>query len=163
MDVIDLEDENIDAEVLNSMAVTQDHFKTALGMSNPSALRETVVEVPNVTWEDVGGLGGVKRELQELIQYPVEHPEKFEKFGMSPSKGVLFYGPPGCGKTLLAKVRAPCMHACSGPCACIVSMCFLYSACQARWCSRVGHAAVRGAACGSGSYVSLAWLRSVAI
>eukprot|EP00983_Pelagomonas_calceolata_P106437 1159232-Pelagomonas_calceolata.AAC.7 len=60
----------------------QDHFKTALGMSNPSALRETVVEVPNVTWEDIGGLEHVKRELQELIQYPVEHPEKFEKFGM---------------------------------------------------------------------------------
>ena len=67
--------------------------------SNPSALRETVVEVPNVTWDDVGGLENVKRELQEVVQYPVEHPEKFEKFGMSPSKGVLFYGPPG----------APCM------------------------------------------------------
>ena len=106
MDVIDLEDDNIDAEVLASMAVTQDHFKTALGMSNPSALRETVVEVPNVTWDDIGGLEGVKRELQELIQYPVEHPEKFEKFGMAPSKGVLFYGPPGCGKTLLAKAIA---------------------------------------------------------
>jgi hypothetical protein len=64
MDVIDLEDDNIDAEVLASMAVTQDHFKTALGMSNPSALRETLVEVPNVTWDDVGGLEGVKRELQ---------------------------------------------------------------------------------------------------
>ena len=63
--------------------------------SNPSALRETVVEVPNVSWDDVGGLEGVKRELQEVVQYPVEHPEKFEKFGMSPSKGVLFYGPPG--------------------------------------------------------------------
>ncbi|PNW82010.1 hypothetical protein CHLRE_06g269950v5 [Chlamydomonas reinhardtii] len=106
MDVIDLEDEQIDAEVLNSMAVTQDHFKTALGMSNPSALRETVVEVPNVSWDAIGGLENVKRELQELIQYPVEHPEKFEKFGMSPSKGVLFYGPPGCGKTLLAKAIA---------------------------------------------------------
>eukprot|EP00878_Enallax_costatus_P000446 GHUV01000537.1.p1 GENE.GHUV01000537.1~~GHUV01000537.1.p1 ORF type:complete len:820 (+),score=314.21 GHUV01000537.1:161-2620(+) len=106
MDVIDLEDDEIDAEVLNSMSVTQDHFKTALGMSNPSALRETVVEVPNVTWDDIGGLEGVKKELQELIQYPVEHPEKFEKFGMSPSKGVLFYGPPGCGKTLLAKAIA---------------------------------------------------------
>jgi len=106
MDVIDLEDDTIDAEVLNSMAVTMDNFKTALGTSNPSALRETVVEVPNVTWDDVGGLEGVKRELQETVQYPVEHPEKFEKFGMSPSKGVLFYGPPGCGKTLLAKAIA---------------------------------------------------------
>uniref|UniRef100_A0A453ISB5 Uncharacterized protein n=1 Tax=Aegilops tauschii subsp. strangulata TaxID=200361 RepID=A0A453ISB5_AEGTS len=106
MDIIDLEDETIDAEILNSMAVTNDHFKTALTTSNPSALRETVVEVPNVSWEDIGGLENVKRELQETVQYPVEHPEKFEKFGMSPSKGVLFYGPPGCGKTLLAKAIA---------------------------------------------------------
>ncbi|KAH9700436.1 cell division control protein 48 [Citrus sinensis] len=106
MDVIDLEDETIDAEILNSMAVSNEHFQTALGTSNPSALRETVVEVPNVSWEDIGGLENVKRELQETVQYPVEHPEKFEKFGMSPSKGVLFYGPPGCGKTLLAKAIA---------------------------------------------------------
>merc|ERR1719301_148110 len=106
MDLIDLEDETIDAEVLDSMAVSQENFRTALGTSNPSALRETVVEVPNVTWNDIGGLEGVKRELQEVVQYPVEFPEKFEKFGMSPSKGVLFYGPPGCGKTLLAKAIA---------------------------------------------------------
>merc|ERR1719329_1127536 len=106
MDVIDLEDDNIDAEILDSMAVTNEHFSAALGTSNPSALRETVVEIPNITWEDVGGLENVKRELQEVVQYPVEHPEKFEKFGMSPSKGVLFYGPPGCGKTLLAKAIA---------------------------------------------------------
>ncbi|GAB2229639.1 hypothetical protein Drorol1_Dr00013887 [Drosera rotundifolia] len=106
MDVIDLEDDTIDAEILNSMAVTNEHFQTALGGSNPSALRETIVEVPNVSWEDIGGLENVKRELQETVQYPVEHPEKFEKFGMSPSKGVLFYGPPGCGKTLLAKAIA---------------------------------------------------------
>jgi len=106
MDVIDLDDDEIDAEVLDSMAVSQDHFRTALGISNPSALRETAVEVPNVTWEDIGGLEGVKRELQEVVQYPVEFPEKFEKFGMQPSKGVLFYGPPGCGKTLLAKAIA---------------------------------------------------------
>jgi len=106
MDIIDLEDESIDAEILESMAVTQDHFRTALGTSNPSALRETVVEVPNVTWDDIGGLEEVKRELKETVQYPVEHPEKFLKFGMAPSKGVLFYGPPGCGKTLLAKAIA---------------------------------------------------------
>jgi len=106
MDVIDLEDETISAEVLESMSVTQDHFRTALGISNPSALRETVVEVPTVTWADIGGLEDVKRELRETVQYPVEHPEKFKKFGMNPSKGVLFYGPPGCGKTLLAKAIA---------------------------------------------------------
>ena len=64
------------------------------------------MEVPNVTWDDVGGLENVKKELQELVQYPVEHPDKFLKFGMTPSKGVLFYGPPGCGKTLLAKAIA---------------------------------------------------------
>jgi transitional endoplasmic reticulum ATPase len=106
MDVIDLEEDTIDAAVLDAMAVTQDHFRAALQSSSPSALRETVVEIPNVTWEDVGGLEGVKRELQELVQYPVEYPDKYEKFGMSPSKGVLFYGPPGCGKTLLAKAIA---------------------------------------------------------
>jgi len=106
MDLIDLEDENIDAEVLNSLAVTMENFRFAMGKSTPSAIRETVVEVPNVTWNDVGGLENVKKELQELVQYPVEHPEKFLKFGMQPSRGVLFYGPPGCGKTLLAKAIA---------------------------------------------------------
>merc|ERR1712028_202818 len=106
MDLIDIEDETIDAEVLDSMSVNQEHFKFALGVSNPSSLRETTVEVPTITWDDIGGLQGVKNELRELVQYPVEHPEKFEKFGMSPSKGVLFYGPPGCGKTLMAKAVA---------------------------------------------------------
>lgn len=106
MDLIDLDEDTIDAEILNSMCVTQDHFRYAMGNSNPSALRETVVEIPNVTWEDIGGLENVKAELQEMIQYPVEYPWKFEKFGMSPSRGVLFYGPPGCGKTLLAKAIA---------------------------------------------------------
>merc|ERR1719277_554114 len=63
-------------------------------------------EVPNIKWDDIGGLEETKRQLQEMILYPIDHPEKFEKFGMSPSKGVLFYGPPGCGKTLLAKAIA---------------------------------------------------------
>jgi len=106
MDLIDLEEESIDAEVLDSLAVTMDNFRFAMGATNPSALRETIVEVPNISWDDIGGLENVKRELQELVQYPVEHPEKFLKFGMTPSKGVLFYGPPGCGKTLLAKAIA---------------------------------------------------------
>lgn len=104
--LINLEDDKIDSAILESLAVTQDDFKWALGQSNPSALRETVVEVPSVCWDDIGGLEGIKRELQELVQYPVEHPEKFIKFGMTPSRGVLFYGPPGCGKTLLAKAIA---------------------------------------------------------
>ena len=106
MDLIDLEEDTIDAEVLDALAVTQENFRYALGTSNPAALRETMVEVPTVSWNDIGGLEKVKQELQETVQYPVEHPEKFLKFGMQPSKGVLFYGPPGCGKTLLAKAIA---------------------------------------------------------
>lgn len=110
MDLIDIEDDTIDAEILDAMAVTIDHFRFAMGQTNPSSLRETVVEVPDVTWDDIGGLEDVKKNLQEMILYPIEHPEKFHKFGMQPSKGVLFYGPPGCGKTLLAKAVA---HECS--------------------------------------------------
>jgi transitional endoplasmic reticulum ATPase len=106
MDMIDIEEETIDAELLAAMSVNNEHFKFALGAANPSSLRETVVEVPNISCDDIGGLVDVKNELRELVQYPIEHPEKFEKFGMSPSRGVLFYGPPGCGKTLLAKAVA---------------------------------------------------------
>merc|ERR1719197_2051534 len=106
MHLIDIEEETIDADVLASMAVNMENFRHALGVANPSSLRETTVEVPNITWDDIGGLVSVKNELREMVQYPIEHPEKFEKFGMSPSKGCLFYGPPGCGKTLLAKAVA---------------------------------------------------------
>jgi len=88
------------------MFVSQEHFTTAMGQCNPSSLRETVVEVPNIKWDDIGGLEDTKRNLQEMILYPIDHPEKFEKFGMTPSRGVLFYGPPGCGKTLMAKAVA---------------------------------------------------------
>lgn len=106
MDLIDLEEETIDAEVLDSLGVTMENFRFALGNSNPSALRETVVENVNVTWDDIGGLDTIKNELKETVEYPVLHPDQYQKFGLSPSKGVLFYGPPGTGKTLLAKAVA---------------------------------------------------------
>jgi len=106
MDIIDFEDDSIDAEVMASMAVTQRNFDFAIEKGNPSALREMKVEIPSVTWADIGGLEKVKQELKETIQYPLDYPEKFDKFGLPPSKGILFYGPPGCGKTLLAKAVA---------------------------------------------------------
>jgi transitional endoplasmic reticulum ATPase len=106
MHLIDLDADKVDAAVLDSISVTAENFKHALVVTSPSALRENVVEVPNVSWDDVGGLEDIKRELKETVQYPVEHADKFEKFHMSPSRGVLFYGPPGCGKTLIAKAIA---------------------------------------------------------
>ncbi|ODV63440.1 AAA family ATPase CDC48 [Ascoidea rubescens DSM 1968] len=106
MDLIDLDEDTIDAEVLDSLGVTMENFRFALGKSNPSALRETVVESTNVKWEDIGGLDKIKDELKETVEYPVLHPDQYTKFGLSPTKGVLFYGPPGTGKTLLAKAVA---------------------------------------------------------
>lgn len=108
MDLIDFDDDTIDAQILEEMYVRQAHFEHAIKATSPSGLRaeNLTFEVPTVTWDDVGGLAEVKKELQELVQYPVEHPEKFEHFGMQPSRGVLFFGPPGCGKTLLAKAIA---------------------------------------------------------
>ena len=72
--------------IMMMMIMTMEIFRYAMGKSTPSAIRETVVEVPTVTWGDIGGLENVKKELQELVQYPVEHPEKFLKFGMMPSR-----------------------------------------------------------------------------
>ena len=106
MGIIDVDADEIPAEILDSIEINNDHFRHALSVTNPSSLRENVVEVPNVSWDDIGGLEDVKKELYETVQYPVEHADKYEKFGMQPSKGVLFYGPPGCGKTLLAKAIA---------------------------------------------------------
>jgi len=106
LDIIDLEDETIPIEILNSLCVTMDHFRTALKNANPSTLRETVVEVPDVHWEDIGGLEDVKRELKETVENPLRYPELYARFHLDPSRGVLFYGPPGCGKTLLAKAVA---------------------------------------------------------
>jgi transitional endoplasmic reticulum ATPase len=106
MGLIDFDKDRVDKKILDSIIVQQRHFDHALGIVAPSSLRESQVEVPDVHWDDVGGLEDVKRELHETVQYPVEHAEKYVKFGMSPSKGVLFYGPSGCGKTLLAKAIA---------------------------------------------------------
>ncbi|KAI4293149.1 transitional endoplasmic reticulum ATPase, partial [Pancytospora philotis] len=103
---IDLDNDSIDAEVLSSLRVNSDNFRYAISNTDPSSLRETVIESPNVQWTDIGGLEYVKRELKETVQYPVNYPDKFLKFGQNPSKGVLLYGPPGCGKTLLAKAVA---------------------------------------------------------
>jgi transitional endoplasmic reticulum ATPase len=106
MGLIDFDKDKVDKAILDSIIVDRKHFDHAMGVVHPSSLRENQVEVPDVHWEDVGGLEDVKRELHETVQYPVEHADKYIKFGMSPSKGVLFYGPPGCGKTLLAKAIA---------------------------------------------------------
>lgn len=106
MDEIDIDEEELDPELLASLAVTQDNFLSALKTTNPSVLRGTVVQVPNVKWRDIGGLEGVKRQLVEMIQWPMEHPDIYLKYGAKPSRGVLFFGPPGCGKTLLAKAVA---------------------------------------------------------
>lgn len=99
-------DEPVPDEVLDMLLVTNDHFSHALSNTDPSTLRDNKVEVPDTKWADIGGLEETKRELQEMVRYPIEHRHLFERFGMQASRGVLFYGPPGCGKTLMAKAIA---------------------------------------------------------
>jgi len=106
LEFIDIEEEEIDAEILDAMAVGQLHFNDALKVVNPSTLRETHVQTPNVAWEDIGGLEKTKKDLIEMVQYPIEYPEIYRKYGQTPSRGALLWGPPGCGKTLLAKAIA---------------------------------------------------------
>jgi len=103
---IDLEKETIPAEILENLTVTREDFLEALKDIQPSALREVYIEIPEVKWEDIGGLDKIKQELREAVELPIEHPEYFEEMGIEPPKGVLLYGPPGCGKTLLAKAVA---------------------------------------------------------
>ena len=100
---IDLESDEIPADVLDKLKVTENDFKEALKGIEPSALREVFVEVPDVEWKDVGGLNETKERLREAIQWPLEYPEVFRTMDMEAAKGVLLYGPPGTGKTLLAK------------------------------------------------------------
>jgi len=103
---LDLETEEIDAETLERLEVTEADLKAALKGVEPSALREVFVEVPDVTWADVGGLEDTKGRLRETIQWPLRYPEVFEQMDVQAAKGVLLYGPPGTGKTLLAKAIA---------------------------------------------------------
>jgi len=103
---LDLESDEIDAEVLEDLEVSDDDVREALKGIEPSALREVFVEVPDITWQDVGGLEETEERLRETIQWPLEYPEVFQQLDMEAARGVLLYGPPGTGKTLLAKAVA---------------------------------------------------------
>ncbi|NJE10774.1 CDC48 family AAA ATPase [Thermococcus sp. MAR1] len=100
------EQERIPPEVLQQLRVRKADFYEALKMVEPSALREVLLEVPNVRWNDIGGLEEVKEELKEAVEWPLKYPKAFQRLGIEPPRGVLLYGPPGTGKTLLAKAVA---------------------------------------------------------
>jgi transitional endoplasmic reticulum ATPase len=103
---INLEEKMIPAEILNKITVTMRDFEEALKGIEPSAMREVLVEVPNIHWSDVGGLSNVKQELIEAVEWPLKFREIFDYAAAKPPKGLLLYGPPGTGKTLLAKAVA---------------------------------------------------------
>ena len=103
---IDLEEETVPPEVLEKMEVRMDDFRHAIKDIEPSALREIYVEIPKVTWEEVGGLEEVKDRLKESVEWPLTKPELFEHFGIKPPRGIVLFGAPGTGKTLLAKAIA---------------------------------------------------------
>ena len=100
------EEEALPKEVLEKLVVKKEDFDYALKIVEPSAMREVLIEVPNVKWEDIGGLEEVKQELRETVEWPLKYPDSFKKLGIKPPAGILLYGPPGCGKTLLAKAVA---------------------------------------------------------
>ncbi len=99
-------EEKIPQEILEKLIVHHEDFTDALKTVRPSAMREVLVETPNVGWDSIGGLGSIKQELQEVVEWPIKHSESFKRMGIRPSRGVLLYGPPGVGKTLLAKAVA---------------------------------------------------------
>lgn len=103
---INLEEGTIPPEVLDSLSVTRSDFEQALKRVQPSAMREVMVQVPNVRWEDIGGLDDARERLREGVELPLKDPEAFRRMGIRPAKGFLLYGPPGTGKTLLAKATA---------------------------------------------------------
>ncbi len=103
---INLEDEMIPMEILETLRVTRKDFMDGYKEVQPTAMREVMIEVPNVKWDDVGGLESVKKELREAIEWPLKYPEMFRRMGIKPPRGIFLYGPPGTGKTLLAKAVA---------------------------------------------------------
>jgi transitional endoplasmic reticulum ATPase len=103
---IDLEKEELPPEVLEKLQVTMQDFNDALRIVRPSAMREVLVETPNVKWQDIGGLEEAKQALKEAVEWPLKMPDAFKRLGIEPPKGVLLYGPSGTGKTLLAKAVA---------------------------------------------------------
>lgn len=103
---IDMKDQALPVQVLDKLRVTGQDFEEALRIVQPSALREIMIEVPNVTWEDIGGLESVKMLMREAVEWPLRYADSFRRIGVEAPKGVLLYGPPGTGKTLLAKAIA---------------------------------------------------------
>ena len=103
---IDLDEEKISAEILQKIQITSEDFRDALKEVRPSALREVQVQVPNVSWDDVGGLEELKEELREAVEWPIKHKEAFDYVNVETPKGILLHGPPGTGKTLIAKALA---------------------------------------------------------
>jgi transitional endoplasmic reticulum ATPase len=103
---IDLEAESIPAKVLSKLIVETKDFEEAIKEVQPSALREVLIEVPNVKWSDIGDLADLKQQLMQAVEWPLKYPELFAKSGAKPPKGILLYGPPGTGKTMLAKAIA---------------------------------------------------------
>jgi len=103
---INLEEERIPPNVLEKMEVTMEDFINAYKEITPTAMREVYIEVPTTRWEDIGGLEEVKEDLKEAVEWPLKTPEIFTRLGIKPPKGILLFGPPGCGKTLLAKAVA---------------------------------------------------------
>jgi len=103
---INLEEERIPSSILDKMEVKMEDFMLAYREVTPTAMREVYIEVPTVHWTDIGGLDQVKNELMEAVEWPIKNPGMFQRMGIKPPKGILLYGPPGCGKTLLARAVA---------------------------------------------------------
>jgi transitional endoplasmic reticulum ATPase len=103
---INLKESKIPIDILNKIKITNQDFDDALKEVHPSAMREVLVQKPNIEWKDIGGLYNVKEELKEAIEWPLKHADLFNKASIKPPKGILLYGPPGTGKTLLAKAVA---------------------------------------------------------